>query len=162
MIASSPYPRMIAALAALLGLLDAAYLTLNRYQERIGLVCPVGDGCETVQTSRWSTLPPGDGIPIAVLGLIGYGLLLALALLSLHRDRIGPLALPTALLLVAGGGFAVSLYLTALQLVVIRALCFWCVVSALLELTILLAAYRTWRDWRQPVVGRQSSVAGRR
>lgn len=138
------YSRMAVALLALLGLLDAAYLTLNHYQSRLSLVCPVGGGCETVQQSAWSTLPPGGGIPIAVLGLIGYGTLLALALAGLHRARLGPLPLDSALLLVASVGLLFSIYLTGLQLLVIHALCFWCVLSALLELTIFAVVARDW------------------
>jgi uncharacterized membrane protein len=138
------YARMIVALLALLGLLDAAYLTLNRYQDKLSLVCPIGGGCETVQSSAWSTLPPGNGIPVAVLGLLGYGALLSLGLAGLHRERIGPLSIDTALLVVAGGGVLFSIYLTGVQLFAIHALCFWCVVSALLELGIFAAAATDW------------------
>ncbi|HEX6290063.1 MAG TPA: vitamin K epoxide reductase family protein [Herpetosiphonaceae bacterium] len=138
------YARMIAALLALLGLLDAAYLTLNRYQHNIALVCPVGAGCEAVQASRWSTLPPGGGLPVSVIGMAGYGLLLALALAGLHRERLGPLSIATALLALAGGGLLLSNYFMALQLFVIRALCFWCIISALLELGIFGAALYGW------------------
>lgn len=146
------YPRMAAALLALLGLLDAAYLTLNHYQPALGLVCPIGGGCETVQTSRWSTLPPGGGIPVALVGVIGYALLLFLAVMSLQRERLGGLSLPSLLLLVASGGLLGSLYFVALQLWVIRAICFWCMASALLEMGIWVAAYVDWR-WAGAQVG---------
>lgn len=141
--------RMAIAVLALLGLLDSLYLTLNRYQSQIGLICPVGGGCETVQQSIWSTIPPGNGVPVAVIGLAGYSLLLLLALLGLRRDRLGPLAIAPALLLLAGGGLVFSLYLTAIQLGVLRTICFWCVVSALLELGIFAAAAVGWLEWRR-------------
>lgn len=147
------YARMAIALLALLGLLDAAYLTLHRYEEGIGLVCPVGGGCETVQESRWSTLPPGDGVPVALIGVAGYAALLGLGLTSLHRERLGRLALPPTLLALASVGLFFSLFLTALQVFVIRALCSWCLGSALLELGIWLAALVGWRH-RHTVGGR--------
>lgn len=155
------YTRMVVALLALLGLLDSAYLTLNRYGDQLSLVCPLGGGCETVQRSAWSTLPPGDGIPVAVLGLIGYGTLLGLALASLHREQISRMPLDTALLLVASGGVLFSIYLTGVQLLVIHALCFWCVVSALLELGIFIAVVTNWlarRPRSQPAAARGKPV----
>lgn len=141
-------PRMLVTLLALLGLLDAAYLTVTRYVGSIALACPVGGGCEAVQTSRWSTIPPGAGVSIAVIGIIGYTLLLLLGLTMLQRDYIGAVALPTLLVFLAGGGVLFAIYLTALQLFVIHAICFWCVVSALIELSIFVAALIDWRQWR--------------
>jgi len=146
--ARSLYPRMVAAVLALLGLFDALYLTLNHYLPSVSLVCPVGGGCETVQTSSWSTLPPGGGIPVALVGVAGYALLLLIALIALQRDQVGRLALPTLLLLIASGGIGMSVYLVVLQLVVIRAICFWCMISALLESGIWIAAWLDWRRWR--------------
>ena len=60
-----------------IGLLDAVYLTYVHYHGFSALAC-VGahnghSSCETVQSSRWSKL---DGIPVALLGLIGYVTLL--------------------------------------------------------------------------------------
>lgn len=159
-------PRMAAAMLALVGLIDSTYLTIHHYRPSISLVCPVGGGCETVQTSMWSMFPPGsNGIPVALMGVIGYSVLLLLALLSLQRDRIGPIAVPSALLLVASGGLAFSFYLTFLQLFVIQAICFWCVISALCELGIWTAALINWRAWRKeqtsdaqaaPALGREA------
>jgi uncharacterized membrane protein len=134
------YGRMAIALLALLGFFDAVYLTLERFGPQIALVCPVGGGCEAVQASRWSTLPPGDGIPVASLGVVGYGALLLLALVGIGRNRLGPLPIAPTLLGVASGGGLLSLYFTALQLFVIGAVCSWCIGSALIEAAIWVAA----------------------
>lgn len=156
------YPRMATALLALLGLLDSAYLTLNRYQERIDLVCPVGGGCETVQMSRWSTFPPGDGVPVALIGLLGYTTLLVLAFIALQYDRIGKLPVPLLLLVLASGGVLFSLYLTVLQFFVIRAICFWCITSALLELGIFGVVLIDWRAWRTAELSAAQSMVEER
>src|SRR5262245_33739374 len=128
------YARMALALLALLGLLDAAYLTLERFSPQVALVCPLGGGCATVQASRWSTLPPGGGLPVALLGVGGYALLAGLALAGLHRERLGAVPLAPALLAVASSGVLMSAYFVALQAVVIGAFCTWCLASAALEL----------------------------
>ncbi len=65
------------ALAALVGLGIAAYLTYVHYA---GLhpLCLASGGCEKVQSSRYAKL---GGIPVATLGLAGYaGILGSLAL----------------------------------------------------------------------------------
>lgn len=138
MIARSPYPRMAAALLALLGLLDAGYLSLERLLGDAGaIVCPVGGGCVTVQSSAYATLL---GVPVAFMGLAGYAALFALGLLSLSRDEIAGVSVTDLLLALASVGVLFSLYLSYLQVAVIGAICFWCVVSALLELGIWAAA----------------------
>lgn len=140
---------MVAAVLALLGVLDAAYLTLSRYAGAALLVCPTRGGCATVQSSRWSTVPPGNGVPIAMIGVAGYGVLLALALATLHRDTVGPIALPPLLLALAGGAVLVSAVLTALQVLIIQAVCAWCLGSAALTLALWAVATADWRGWRR-------------
>ncbi|GEM_PF-696929 len=150
----SLYPRMAVTLLALLGILDAAYLTLTRFFPNVGLTCPLaGGGCETVQMSPWSTFPPGGGAPIAVLGIIGYLVLFGLGLTALQTEQVGRVALPVALLVAASGGIATAGYLVSIQLFVIRAVCFWCAVSALLMVGIWIAAFIDWRSWRGGATG---------
>ena len=108
------------ALLSLAGLLVAGYLTYVHYAE-IEPVCG-GDGCERVQASEYAELA---GVPVALLGLVGYA---AIALSLLARGELGRTA--TAALALIGLGF--SLYLTYVELVVIEAVCIWCVISALL------------------------------
>lgn len=141
------FPRMLVAVLALLGLFDAAYLTLARLDQRVDLVCPVGGGCAIVQASSWSTLPPGSGIPLAYVGLAGYGTLLVVALRSLHAVTIGPLAAPALLLALATVALLMAIYLSFLQVAVIGAICAWCAGSAVLSTGIWLVAWIDWREW---------------
>ncbi len=143
------FPRMAIALLALLGLFDALYLSITFLKPQDPMMCPTGEGCELVQTSIWSTIPPGNGIPVAFLGVAGYALLLALALTALHRDRIAPLPVPTTLLLVALAGLIFSFYLVGVQVLVIHAICFWCLMSSVLEMLIAGLALIDWRFWRR-------------
>jgi uncharacterized membrane protein len=129
--------RQAAIVLSIAGLAVAAYLTYVHY-EGIKPVCGLGGDCEKVQTSEWAELA---GIPVAVLGLVGY----ALILVSLFvRGENGLMA--GALLAVTGFGF--SLYLTYRELFSIDAICPWCVTSAVL-LT-LLAAVTVTRLVRYP------------
>jgi uncharacterized membrane protein len=136
---------MIAALLALLGLLDAAYLSIERLTGGT-LACPIGAGCETVQSSAYAVF---FGVPVAYIGIAGYAALLVVALLALQTDRIGAISLADLLLALASIGVLFALYLSYLQVAVIGAICFWCVASAVLELGILALALFDWRLFHQ-------------
>ena len=124
--------RQVAIVLALIGLGVAAYLTYVHY-EGIEPACGLGGDCEKVQTSEWADLA---GVPVALLGLIGYATILATLFVEREEALI-------AGALVALVGFGFSAYLTYLELFVIDALCQWCVASALLLTA--LAGLSVWR-----------------
>jgi uncharacterized membrane protein len=128
--------RMSAALLSLTGCFISAYLYLYKIGKIGSLACGAG-GCETVQLSLWSRFA---GIEVALIGLLGYLLLLAVSLLSLRpglSQQGWPATLLTALAVV-GVGF--TIYLTYLELFVIHAICRWCVASGGIIVAILIAA----------------------
>ena len=129
--------RQVAVVLALIGLGVAGYLTYVHY-EGIKSVCGLGGDCEKVQTSEWSDLA---GVPVALLGLIGY--LTILVTLFVEREE----ALIAAAL-VAWVGFGFSAYLTYRELFSIDAICPWCVASAVIMT--LLAIVTTVRLLRAP------------
>ena len=118
--------RIAGALLAVVGVAITVYLLQVRWSGG-QLICSSG-GCETVQASSYAELL---GIPVAALGLAGYAALLVTALArgELVRLAHGTLAL-------AALGF--SAYLLVIQLVVIDAICQWCVASDVI--TTLIAA----------------------
>lgn len=113
--------RAAAILLALLGTAIAGYLTYVHYAGATPLCVAGGGACERVQTSRYAELA---GVPVALLGLFAYLTILVTTILR-H-----PLAVSTAAV-VAVAGLAFSTYLTVVELFVIRAICQWCVASAL-------------------------------
>ncbi|QIN84560.1 vitamin K epoxide reductase [Rubrobacter tropicus] len=114
--------RVLLALLALAGILISAYLTWGHLRGTVPVCVGDGSGCETVQTSRYSEIL---GVPVAALGLLAYaGLLLSAATRGERAVLFG--------LFVALIGTLFSAYLTWLELFVIRAICQWCVASAVL------------------------------
>jgi uncharacterized membrane protein len=111
--------RAASAAVALAGLAIAAYLTIVHYAGGEP-VCAVAHGCATVQQSEYAHLA---GIPVSLLGLLGYVAILA----SLARDG-EPWRTTTAFLALAGFGF--SAWLTYVEVVRLDAICIWCVGSA--------------------------------
>ena len=113
-------PRILLFVLAVLGLAISAYLTWTHYAGLTPVCTGSGEGCETVQSSRYASLL---GIPVALLGLIAYGGLVFSAVLW---RRIG-IYLGLLISLV---GTLFSAYLTYLEIFVIGALCQWCLASA--------------------------------
>jgi len=144
----SPYPRMAAALLSLLGLLDAAYLALERVTGG-PIACPVGGGCETVQSSAFALL---FGVPVAFIGVAGYAALLVVALLSLQDFNLGGISPDALLLALASIALLAGVYFMYVQIALIGAICFWCATAALLDLLIWLAALVNWRLKRQNAI----------
>jgi uncharacterized membrane protein len=110
--------RVGASLVAIAGLAVAGYLTWAHYADAT-VVCGVGSGCESVQSSSYAKLA---GVPVAALGLAAYGTISAL----LAWD--GPVA-RLAAAAIALVGLLFSMYLLVVQLFVIDAVCTWCVAN---------------------------------
>jgi uncharacterized membrane protein len=128
--------RMGAALMSLFGLLVAVYLYLYKIG-RIGTLACGSGACEAVQTSQWSRFL---GVEVALIGIVGYALLLAVALAALQPALAERRWLVTALTALAAGGVLFTAYLTYLELFVIHAVCRWCVGSAAIITSILVLA----------------------
>jgi uncharacterized membrane protein len=117
--------RTAAVACCVVGLAIAGYLTYVHYAG-VSPVCEIAHGCERVQSSRWSEVA---GVPVALLGLIGYAGILAALFVP---GETGLMA--AAGQAVVGAGF--SAYLTYREVFTIDAICIWCVASALLMATL--------------------------
>jgi uncharacterized membrane protein len=130
---------------AVAGLAVAIYLTIIDYSD-VKPFCTGFGGCTSVQSSPYAFIGP---VPVALLGVVGYMVLLALRLVKGQvppdLESYVPLAAFGASLI----GVLYSAYLTYLEAFVILAWCPWCVTSA-----ILMAAYFVLAviDWRQSAV----------
>ncbi len=119
--------RLVSSGLALLGVLVAGYLALFELGVSQQMFCPIGE-CEEVNISSYVYM---FRVPLAVLGVAAYLLILALNLMGLRwvGKREGQITL--LLFLFSLFGVAFSAYLTYLELFVLRAICSWCVVSAI-------------------------------
>jgi len=126
-------------LLALVGLFISAYLLLYHMGFYGVLACGAGS-CDVVQSSKYADFL---GLPVPAWGVAWYGGVFALALVLQSGVAVeGPWA--RLLDLAALGGLGFSIYLTAVELFVIHAVCRWCVVSALLATAIFLLT-APWR-----------------
>jgi uncharacterized membrane protein len=131
-------------LIAFLGVLEAAYLTYAHYN-LAALACIGGhhgvSTCEQVQSSVYSKLA---GIPVAILGLIGYVSIVGSLLIKGELGRGAGFCIA-----LIGCGF--SLYLTYRELFTLKEICEWCVGSAtLMTILAVLTAIRFLRGEPAP------------
>lgn len=129
---------------SLIGLAISLYLTYIYTSGRVA-ICLTGGGCDVVQHSPFAWIL---GIPIPTLGAGAYFLLILLALLGARKgERQATYVL--ALFGVSLVGLLFSAYLTYVELFIIRAICSWCVISAVIQLVVFLLAVMAWRQTEQ-------------
>lgn len=126
--------RLAATILALIGFVDSLYLTIIKLTNNKALCLEgVGD-CWTVNMSVYSELA---GIPISVLGMGAYLVLIALLFLETKGD-FWKNNNPILFFGVALAGTIYSAYLTYVEIYVIKAICPFCVISAVVILTLLV------------------------
>jgi uncharacterized membrane protein len=111
--------------AALTGIAVSIYMTVYKLTDNSAMCLGSGD-CATVNASKYSEI---YGIPLGVIGFIGFsGILLMLWLEKRHsffKEYGNMLAMGMSF-----AGFIYSIYLTYLEFFVIKAICPFCVASA--------------------------------
>jgi uncharacterized membrane protein len=117
---------------ATLGLLISAYLTATHYfAEQVPLACSTGGvvDCEQVTTSAESMIGP---IPVAVLGVVWFGVASAMVLARAMRLQMVWTVL----------GLVSIFYLVYAELFLIGALCLWC--TAIHVIVVVLFLTTLW------------------
>ncbi|HEY3960791.1 MAG TPA: vitamin K epoxide reductase family protein [Solirubrobacteraceae bacterium] len=138
-----------------LGVGIAGYTTYLHYSGATPLCSIKGNPCSQVQKSVYSEIA---GVPVALMGLIGYVLILG-SLLAPDGERM---RFATAGLTL--GGFGISAYLTYRELFSLHKICEWCVASAVIMTVIMCLSI--WRFLRSEIpreavrVQTQPSVQG--
>ena len=124
---------LIAALA-LAGIAVSAVSLQRHYAKSASAFCDFGErfNCDIVNRSEYSTVM---GIPVAAIGVAGYGVLFALA--AFYRARMQT---PVRLLGASLAGLLFALYLTYVEGRVLETWCILCLSSlALITMITLLA-----------------------
>lgn len=138
--------RIASLILAVLGLLDSIYLTWVKFSGKYALCGPIGN-CESVNTSQYSEV---FGIPIALLGAGAY----LVVIISLSLESRGSFWAEYSPLIVFGIsliGVLYSIYLTYIEVAVLKAICPYCVISAIiLVLLLVLSSIRLRQSLGEP------------
>lgn len=125
--------RTASILLALLGLLDSVYLVWVKYTGAYAFCGPIGN-CESVNTSQYSEI---FGIPISLLGAGAYAIMIVLLLLE-NRSQIWAEFSSMIVFGMSLIGVLYSIYLTYIEVAVLKEICPYCVISAIILVILLL------------------------
>jgi uncharacterized membrane protein len=122
------------AVLAIAGVAVSAVSLQRHYAKSATAFCELGErfNCDIVNRSEYSSVM---GIPVAGIGVAGYGVLFALA--TVYRSRKGT---PVRLLVMALAGLALALYLTYVEGYVLETWCILCLSSLALIVMITVLA----------------------
>ena len=124
----------ISIVLAVLGFLVSVYMTVYKLTDN-QTMCMGNGGCSVVNNSIYSEV---YGIPVALVGVVGYTAILAVLTLStrwsLQRENTTLLFFGLCL-----AGFLFTAYLVYVEIALIRALCPFCLASQAI-MTLLFAA----------------------
>lgn len=136
-----------------LGLGIAVYLAYVEVTQVTAVCGPIGE-CNLVQSSQYARIV---GVPVAILGAVNYLVLGVLWLfqkpLNARFHNLGVLGL----LVLTSVGMLFSIYLTLLELLVIGAVCAWCLSSAVITTLLFLIVVQTLTRRPSPIAPRFSA-----
>ncbi len=127
------------AVLAVCGIAVSSVSLQRHYAKSKTEFCDVGEAfnCDIVNRSEYSTLL---GVPVALIGMLGYGALAGLA--TVYRSRTET---PTLLFAGAAAGLAFALYLTYIEGFVLGVWCILCLGSLAVISSIAILSGIVWR-----------------
>jgi vitamin-K-epoxide reductase (warfarin-sensitive) len=134
---------MVIAVLALAGIVVSSISLAHHYSASKTSFCDFGESfnCDIVNKSEYSTIL---GVPVSLIGIVGYAAVLMLATLYRSRSDSATIIFWGAL---AGLGFA--LYLTYIEAYVLTVWCILCLSSMFLILSIaVLSSIAMWQQRR--------------
>ena len=153
----SKWGRVAIAILSTVGIIDTGSITLNKWGWIGNLNCPGGiDGCDKVLNSPWGTLfqTSNFSVPLSLIGLISYLLILLMAIFPLipifksQKNNISELTW-WGLFYLSTSTFIFSIILISIMIFKIKAFCFFCILSSLISLSLLLLNLfgGNWEDY---------------
>jgi len=134
--------RNITVALLVIGLFVSIYMTIYKVTNNESM-CIGSSGCSEVNASRYSEI---NGIPVAVLGIVGYTALLALLVLE---QRPGIIQQNGTMMFfgISLIGFLFTLYLIYLEVALIKAYCPFCLTSqAMMTIIFIISVIRLIRQ----------------
>ena len=143
----SKWARIFIGILGTIGVIDTGTITLNKFGLIGNISCPGGlEGCDKVLNSPWGNLFQANGfsIPLSLAGLSSYLLILLMAIIpflpgiaeikqALSRNTWW------GIFFISCGMTVFSFLLLGIMILKIDAFCFFCVLSTLLSLLILIS-----------------------
>ncbi len=153
----SKWARVTVSILSTVGVIDTGSITLNKWGWIGNLNCPGGiEGCNKVLNSPWGTFLQTNNfsIPLSLIGLISYLLILLMAIFPLipilknQKNNILKLTW-WGIFYISISTFIFSLILISIMIFTIKAFCFFCLLSCVISLSLLLLNIfgGSWEDY---------------
>ena len=139
--------RMAIAVLALIAGLVALYLHLWKLGLVGSLTCTANRGCEVAMTSPWGWFL---GVDVALIGAVGYALILGVALWGAQPARAWSPAPTLLLLFLIVPAVLFTIRLKWAEWLVLKTFCPWCFESTVTIAVCLVLALLDLRRVRQP------------
>jgi uncharacterized membrane protein len=123
--------RAVIMVLSFIGFIVGTYLTYLYYNKAETSFCVTGSSCDIVRLSAYSSIV---GIPVSLIGLIGFFALFLITVSNIS-DRIKWLTL----YFISLPGLVFSIYLTYVEIFVLKAICSFCLLSAIVITAIFIA-----------------------
>ncbi len=131
----SSFNQKVFITAAAIGVLDSLYLAILKLTNNQTMCLQANSGCWTVNNSEYSSV---YGIPVSIIGLVAYGLLIVLVspvkIFGLSSTLKNQVTFGITFV-----GFIFSIYLTYLEIAVIKSVCLFCVISAVMMTVLFIS-----------------------
>jgi uncharacterized membrane protein len=130
----------VIAILAVCGIIVSSESLRHHYATSKTSFCDIGEmlNCDIVNRSAYSSIL---GIPVALIGILGYAALAGLAIVYRERRETPPMLFGAA-----AAGLAFALYLTYIEARVLGVYCILCLSSlALIAATTALAGVIWWK-----------------
>ena len=124
----------VVAVIALAGVAVSSFSLYHHFSKSKTSFCDIGESfnCDVVNRSVYSTIL---GVPVALVGILGYLLILGLA--TVYREKAET---PAILVIVSAGGLGFALYLTYIESQVLGVWCILCLTSlTLISASVILS-----------------------
>ncbi len=127
---------------AILGLLVSIYMTIYKVTANDSMCLGSGD-CSTVNASRYSEV---NGIPVALIGVLGYAAILGIHWLE-RRNEFFEANGSMIFFGISLIGFLFTLWLVYVEITILKALCPFCVTSQItMTIIFILSIIRVVRQ----------------
>tara|TARA_A100001035_G_scaffold158003_1_gene124983 strand:+ start:186 stop:1121 length:936 start_codon:yes stop_codon:yes gene_type:complete len=161
------WPKILIAIFSTVGIVDTGAITLKKWGLFSSLSCPgITNGCETVLNSPWGTLFKNEQIeiPLSLAGFLTYLLILIFAVflstnLISPKEKLSKFAW-WLIFLISCASTVFSFLLIYIMIFKIKEYCFFCILSAILSLSIFIISMIGAKfESREPMILRSFIVA---